>query len=565
MYKSTAVEEQRIEEMLDEDSEYRTILNTLLKIFECEFSRFERLALRHEKLKSRAIKHGDLVPKLEKDTKSINIVIAKQNQIFHMCLEILNRSNFLVDKFNLMEQYEAAVHEITVIFQRFACYLVKTLDRNDPALILTAFEMMDKIFDYFGIPDFIKKEHLALRMERFFENKVYLYPHYLLGKLFRYNFLDREELKIIIPSIVSSTDDKRIRQNTFQLLSLMSFNQTVKESLIENEFDIGLFGIMINLVRKKHSKGVKNFSKSQIQRALINTVLNLSSEPKEAQAMINNPLFKFVLKIGFETLDVGLLKIINNVTYFCPPDDTKKMKKNVLILREILKKLYYEEEGQNMLAISELIGILGNCCLEEDWLGFLDKEFLKMLFNLQVHQNDHVRLQVIMLIAQLCAHKKSATILYKKNLITRMLTSVRIDLREESLQVLYVIYQLILCGVDISEILQPVVDIVQDFLDLEFRERNVRVVSFMNEFLTILQVNYNNFEFMGELMEQRFSHYNLEWEKKVGLEDVMVEDNFAYDDLMFYADVPMMMPEEYMAYYDEEGEYADYGDEDVEL
>lgn len=132
--------------------------------------------------------------------------------------------------------------------------MVKTLDRNDPALILTAFEMMDKIFDYFGIPDFIKKEHLALRMERFFENKVYLYPYYLLGKLFRYNFLDREELKIIIPSIVSSTDDKRIRQNTFQLLSLMSFNQTVKESLMENEFDIGLFGIMINLVRKNTRK-----------------------------------------------------------------------------------------------------------------------------------------------------------------------------------------------------------------------------------------------------------------------------------------------------------------------
>lgn len=293
-------------------------------------------------------------------------------------------------------------------------------------------------------------------------------------------------------------------------------------------------------------------------------MLNLSSDPKEAESMINNPLFKYVLKIGFETLDIGLLKIINNVTYFCPPDDTKKMKKNVLILREIMKKLYYEEKAANMLAISEILGILGNCCLEDEWEGFIDKEFLKMLFNLQVHQNDHIRLQVIMLLAQLSAHQKSATILIKKNLIARMLSSVQIDLREESLQILYVMYQLILSGVDISEYLQPVVDIVQDFLDIEFRERNIRIVSFMNEFMTVLQVNYNDEPFMNELMEQRFSYYNFEWEKKVGLEDLLVDENFAYDDLMFYADVPIA-PEEYLAYYEEEDEYGDYGDSNDEL
>ena len=135
--------------------------------------------------------------------------------------------------------------EVTEIFQKFSKYMVRTLDRNDPALILTAFEMMDKIFEYFGIPDMIKQEHLALRMERFFENKVYLYPYMILARLFRYKTLQKEEIKIIIPSVISKTEDKVIRENMFQLLSLMSSEQSVKDCLIENGFDIGLFGIMI--------------------------------------------------------------------------------------------------------------------------------------------------------------------------------------------------------------------------------------------------------------------------------------------------------------------------------
>ena len=63
--------------MKDSDSEYRTILNSLLKIFEYEFARFDRIALRHSKLKKRCIRYKEMIPSLEKDTKSINLIIAK--------------------------------------------------------------------------------------------------------------------------------------------------------------------------------------------------------------------------------------------------------------------------------------------------------------------------------------------------------------------------------------------------------------------------------------------------------------------------------------------------------
>ena len=90
----------RFQDMKDSDSEYRTILNSLLKIFEYEFARFDRISLRHQKLKKRCIRYKEMIPSLEKDTKSINVIIAKQNQIFHLCLEILNRLGFLDDRFH---------------------------------------------------------------------------------------------------------------------------------------------------------------------------------------------------------------------------------------------------------------------------------------------------------------------------------------------------------------------------------------------------------------------------------------------------------------------------------
>ena len=102
-------------------------------------------------------------------------------------------------------------------------------------------------------------------------------------------------------------------------------------------------------------------------------MLNLSSDPYEAKSLMMNSLFsKHILPIGFETLDSGLLKIINNVTYFCPPELTLKMEKTVVQIRPILNSLFYEEKCQNMLAISEILSILSNCCLGEKYDNFLD-------------------------------------------------------------------------------------------------------------------------------------------------------------------------------------------------
>jgi hypothetical protein len=104
------------------------------------------------------------------------------------------------------------------------------------------------------------------------------------------------------------------------------------------------------------------------------------------------------VKIGFETLDIGLLKIINNVTHFCPPEMTLKMSETVVAIREILKT-QFAESNKNFLVIQELIGILSNCCLGEKYDNFLDKQTLDIIKNLMICESEYISLQTVLFIA----------------------------------------------------------------------------------------------------------------------------------------------------------------------
>ena len=127
--------------------------------------------------------------------------------------------------------------------------------------------------------------------------------------------------------------------------------------------------------------------------------------------------------------------------------------------------------------------------------------------------------------------------------------------------------------VDISQYLELVISIVDDFLENEFKEGNQRVCIFLNEFLTVLGVIYHGETWMHELTQKRFEIWNWEWENKVGLEQMVpmeyYENMFADGGIMYFGDgFDEGMYNDY-GYYDEDGmyldEYADLDDYDDEL
>jgi hypothetical protein len=139
----------------------------------------------------------------------------------------------------------------------------------------------------------------------------------LLAHVFTFNVLSDEEIRILIPSILGKTEDKNIRVNTMNILSLMSSHQTVKECLRESEYDLGIFNMLNKLIATREKANLTCFTKKDLHRSLVNILLNLSNDSEEANMLAQNPLLKNIVQAALETLDIGLLKIVNNITFFC--------------------------------------------------------------------------------------------------------------------------------------------------------------------------------------------------------------------------------------------------------
>ena len=496
-------------------------INNVLKIFKFEFSRFNRLADKHKRLSARqAVNDNDtgekkvivdeqkLREQLAKDSRNINVIIAKQNQIFHMCLELLYRG----------EGYEE-------VFQKSITKLIVCLiDRNDDGLLRAAFSMLDKILFQVDVSKELKEEHMALRLARFFDKQTYLYPYYLCASVFMYDALSDEEIKMILPKICSKVNDKNIRENTCGLLSLLSCKPACKEKLFELEYDLAIFNMQINVCKARLQKGQAQFTKSPFQRALFNILLNLTNEEKVANNFIGHSMFKQAIKMAVDTQDIGLLKIINNVSFFADTSQTKQMEKFVPFFRDMLKNLWIEGDGAKMQHLAEIISILSNCHLEEKWKPFQDEEYLGILLELVSNQDDHQRLQTIQLVARLCTDVRSAKLMMKSQLINRIMQENNENPynREESFQKLYMVYQLAMTDINLAPIYPDILYLIDSFIENEFRDRNMKVVSFLNELMTVLLVKFRTPE-LEDLFYKRFHVYNFEWERTCKIEEWRVE------------------------------------------
>jgi hypothetical protein len=199
-----------------------------------------------------------------------------------------------------------------------------------------------------------------------------------------------------------------------------------------------------------------------------------------------------MLHFAFETKDLGLLKLVNNVTYFCDPELTDIMKDKILLIRDYIEEIPALNK-QTRPALYEMISILSNCCLGDKWEGFLSKNLLQLLHSLIQSDDGPLRMQAILLVSQLCRNEKTSNIMHKKGTYELVLSNLtEIEDREEHFQRLFFTYQLVLSGFPIEPYLPRICMLIKSFLEMEFAERNIRVVSFLNEYLFILQVKCKN-------------------------------------------------------------------------
>lgn len=467
------------------------LFSSLIKIQAFENKRFERLRETHQNLKKKLKIKSSLAAEVLKETRFMNTVLAKQNQIFYLSLVIAQE--IIASMLEFAGENEQQVLSIQAQMHTYLKHIVYNLDRNDQALILMTLEMISGIVQHVGVPKDVKSTYLSLRLQRFFDSLVYLTPYLIFAQLFVRNAFSEAELRFVVPSILGSTTDRFMRDNKSNLISLLSADTSVKQTIVEKEWFLGIMGMYLSLVEKKVAKGQSKFEKFDLMRALINSLINLANLPEQADIMITNPLFMKLLQYAFETKDIGLLKLVNNVTHFCEPSHTKCMKERVLSIKEIIQALPGGFNKANRPVLFELIGILSNCCLGDEWEGFFTRSFAELINTILVSEDDPLRLQTILLVAQLVRNDKAAINLQKVGTFKLIFDNIsEKDDREELFQKLFVAYQLLLTNFKIDPFMDSVLALVQNFLDKEFNNKNVRVVSFINELLFILQVKYKD-------------------------------------------------------------------------
>src|SRR3990167_4023776 len=447
-----------------EEDDIFELMNTLIKIQTFENKRYEKLREKYTTLKKKAASKSSFAEQFVKEVKFMNTIIAKQNQIFYLSLLIAQIiSNFARD---IDPSESALLQQVMSQMHHYMKLIVSNLDRNDQAVILLTLETISEFVTEWNIPNEMKSTYLSLRLQKFFDNLVYMSPYLIFAQLFVRGAFSEAELKLVVPSIIASSNDRYFRDNIINLVSLISANGFVKEVLVEKEYYIGILGMYLSLVEKKMTKGETRFDKFDLMRGLINSMINLANEPAQANLMIKNPLFKKLLQYSFETKDIGLLKLVNNITAFCDPSHTLALKEKVLKIRDLVVETYNGTHKQKRQVIFEMFGILSNCCLSEGWEGFLNKEFFQILTaNLQA-EDHQMRLQSILLVAQLCRCEKAVTLLKNKGALDMIfLPKRRVPDREELFQKLFVAYHLVLMDTNVDDFIQEILDLVNDFLE----------------------------------------------------------------------------------------------------
>lgn len=201
-----------------------SLFTTLVKIHGFEYNRFERMREKHRKLQEKAKAKPSLIEQLLKETKFMNTVIVKQNQIFYISMII---ARMMLHSFEY-EENPQVIAKLEAAMSAFVKLIVKNLDRNDQALVLQTFDTIYDIVSKFGAPEDFRKTHISLRLQRFFDTKLYMCPYMVFAQLFNEKVFSKEDLKIVVPSIMGEVTDKYFRENICNLMSLISSNTTVR-------------------------------------------------------------------------------------------------------------------------------------------------------------------------------------------------------------------------------------------------------------------------------------------------------------------------------------------------
>jgi len=478
----------------------------------------QRAQVRKEDMERRAMRLKELGDKatvddkklLVKDEKKYRIQLNRQNKLLHVCLMTL---------LNLAE--EIAI-EKKMVNRKMPTLLAAMLDRQHEELVLVVLQFLKKLTVFEENKDAVNTPQTLSLLAGLCEHHNVRIALLAMRVLHNLSF-DEKVRAALVESNITSLLVNQLRNPPFrhivlQLLYHFSMDDRCKSLLAYHRDG------MIMLLQL-----VVHFPEPRVGKDLVALVVNLSTHPRAAEAMIASGLFPQIMLRTLKTRDPLLCKVLRHVTShkdILEPTDDSLFNDPVQLskfLHEMVRMALCCVDNPDLLV--EVLGILSNMTMPEvPWGELCEAGLLDLLTRLLVPSlsEDDIVLECVMLISNLALNREAANHFIGSRLPSMMqdlLTEKRDD--EEIVVQLLFAFQCLLIHEEVRDFvlneteLAPCVMRFSRAKNSMVLEQATRLLQLVAEYAGDADQDIDAPSWIEQIKEFRFQQHNAEWTRFV--------------------------------------------------
>lgn len=359
---------------------------------------------------------------IEKNRKKFRSLTKKQEQLLRVGFYLL---------LNIAENIEV---ERKMRKKNIIEMLIKTLDRSNPDLLILAVTFLKKLSIFRENKDVMAEGNIVEKVPRLLQSNNPDLVLCVLKFLFNLSFDVKLRSKMIrvglLPKLIKllSQADSKSKSTILGLLYHASMDDKVK-AMFSNTECIQLITNMI-----------LNTEEDQLRVELIALGINLASNNKNAQLIVENNLLQGLIKKVFRNQDALIMKMIRNISQH---DATKES--FIEFVGDFAMALNRSDSQDFVL---EVVGVLGNLELPDlDYSQILHRcDLIPWIRNNLVpgKASDDLVLEVVIFLGTAAYDEDCARLLCKADILLSLIELLKAKQEDDEmvLQIIYVFYQI---------------------------------------------------------------------------------------------------------------------------
>ncbi|KAJ3126935.1 Kinesin-associated protein 3 [Nowakowskiella sp. JEL0407] len=537
-----------------------------IKITDQEITRFNLWEKDLRSLELKCTQQKESVKELEQEIKKFQAMIQKQDQLlfvsFHLLLNIAEDLNI----------------ETKMLKRGIIEYLITMLDRTTPELLILVITFLKKLSIVRENKDKLVKysDELIPKLSKLLQSEHLGIQNLSLRLLLNLSHDTKFRMELIkadfLPKLAESLHNKNHLLLNLQLLYMLSIDESSKPYFLSQE--------IIPMVTKM----ILEYKSEKVNIELMSLAINISLNPKNAEAMCENQGLKYLMKRTLKTRDPLMFKLIRNLACI------EKISIKMMFLDYIddLMHILFKYQSSPDITV-EILGILSSLTIPDfDFAklaatyNLLEFTFARLSASISasasaisqragmnaddeqgqkvggIAEDDDVTLEIICLLGTMSNDENIPPMILKMNLIP-VLMELMIAKEEDDeiiLQIIYTMYQLLLHE-STRNVLLSKTDVVSYFIDLLY-DRNIEIRKMCDVCLDIIAEIDE--EWVKKIRLQKFRWHNAEWLQIMSQQNESGQNHEGFEEsTVLYAKTRMVNPDRYVEDSESESEDERHG------